>query len=523
VRSLRLSNAAPFVNYAEIGKEPAERRAAADSAGGGTVRVALGSGQVRSLDPALVINTEMGEVVPNVFETLTRVIEGARVVPWLASEFRAEEGGLRFRFRLRENVRFHDGRRLTARDVRYTFERLLQTRRAGANRTLLLPVRGARALAEGEAGDLEGFRIHSATEFSVELEAPLPFFSVLLTDPATAIVPEGQQRFDASWREQCAGTGAFRVTAFEPGARVELERNPGYWREGYPRADGLVFTIGLTPDQVLAEFRGGRLSLASGLAPSDVEALRHDPEFAPRYYETPSLSLGYLALNTRSGPLADASLRRRVARAIDVPATVRRALGRFAKPARGIIPPGLVGHDASPEVLAAPHAAARIEPELELTAAVGSGFLRTLGPLTGELVDAFRAAGVRVRVAEMSGSALDDARESGSVDMVWTVWVADYPDSDGVVGAILHRTAGAYGRFCGSEEADRLIERARTETDVAARHALYRQIEALVARDALMVPILHPNNYRFARPEVEGVVCSSLSYPVVAYENLRVR
>ncbi len=523
VRGLELSNSAPFVNYADLGREPTERRPAApQETGGGIVRVALSSGHVRSLDPALVVNTEMGEVVPNVFETLTRVIEGARVVPWLASEFHAEDEGRRFRFRLRENVRFHDGRRLTARDVRYSFERLLQQRRASTARNALLPIRGARALVDGEAGDLEGFRILSASEFSLELDAPLPFFAVLLTDPCTAIVPEGQHRFDASWREQCAGTGPFRVAAFEPGTRLELERNPTYWREGFPRAEGLVFTFGLAPDQVLSEFRAGRLSLASGLASEDVDVLRHDPEFAPRYYEAPSLSLAYLALNTRRGPLADVEVRRRVAHAIDVSTVLRRALGRFARPARGIILPGLVGYTA-PEGEEVRSPVERVEPEIELTAAIGSGFARTLGRLADELVEAFRQNGVRIRLLRTSPSELDEARESGSVDMVWTVWVADFPDTDGIVGAILHTSDGAYGRFCGSAEVDRLIERGRAETDVAARDAIYREIETVVARDALMVPLVHPHNYRFARPEVEGVVCSSLSYPVVAYENLRIR
>jgi len=118
---------------------------------------------------------------------------------------------------------------------------------------------------------------------------------------------------------------------------------------------------------------------------------------------------------------------------------------------------------------------------------------------------------------------LDELRETRAVDMIWTVWVADFPDTDGIVGAILHTQEGAYGRYCGSESLDRLIERGRIESNVAARHAIYRQLESVVARDAVTLPLLHPHNYRFARPEVEGVACSSLSYPVVAYEYLRIR
>ncbi len=311
VRGLRVRSGAPCVNYAEIGKasptEPAvatQRRTA-----GGTIYVPGGSTRIESLDPSYISTLSHGEVIPNVFETLTRVIEGARVVPWLAASFHVEDGGRRFRFRLRDDVRFHDGRRLTSRDVRYTFERFLLDEN-GPNRRLLMPIRGAKAMIDGTAGDLEGFRILSALEFTIDLEAPLLLFSVMLTNAALAIVPEGCSRFDGNWRETCIGTGPFRVLQFDPGRRLELERNPDYWRSGYPKSDGLVFLFGMSSNQILSEFRAGRLSLAADLAPVDVDALRHDPIFAAGYREMPRLSSSFVTFNTKKGPLADIAVRR---------------------------------------------------------------------------------------------------------------------------------------------------------------------------------------------------------------------
>ena len=123
---------------------------------------------------------EPAEVVPNVFETLTRVDESARIVPGLAAEFRSEEGGRRFRFRLHEDLYFHDGRKLTARDVRYSFERLLRTTRSGSE-VALLPILGARAFRQGETSEIAGFSIVSATELVLELEQPLAFYPAMLT------------------------------------------------------------------------------------------------------------------------------------------------------------------------------------------------------------------------------------------------------------------------------------------------------------------------------------------------------
>jgi ABC-type transport system substrate-binding protein len=198
------------------------------------------------------------------------------VIPWLAAEFKIEAGGRRHRFRLRDDVRFHDGRKLTARDVRYSLERLLQNPESSC-RWFYSSIHGAKAVLNGEALDLTGFRIHSASEFTIELDEPVSFFPAILSYHGAAIIPEGSAPFGGSAQDECVATGPFRVVKFEPGRRLELERNKTYWRKGYPRSEGLVFNLGVSPADILSEFRAGRFSLASDLLPADVEALRREP------------------------------------------------------------------------------------------------------------------------------------------------------------------------------------------------------------------------------------------------------
>ncbi len=524
VRGMRVRSGAPCVNYAEVGKavptEPATatpRRSA-----GGMIYVPGGTTRIESLDPAYISTLSHGEVIPNIFETLTRVVEGARVVPWLAASFHVEEGGRRFRFRLRDDVRFHDGRRLTSRDVRFTFERFLLDPN-GPNRRLLMPIRGAKAMIDGTAGDLEGFRILSALEFTIELDAPLLLFSVMLTNAALAIVPEGCSLFDTNWRETCIGTGPFRVLQFDPGRRLELERNSDYWRAGYPKSDGLVFLFGLTSNQVLTEFRAGRLSVASELAPVDVDALRHDPTFASGYREMPRLSSSFVTFNTKKGPLADTNVRRWLTSAIDTASMVRRVLGRFTMPAHGLIPPGLLGYEtvrgsggsgALPRILDEP---------IELTAVTNAVFTGRYLDLTTELLEAMRRLGARVSLEMVSPDELYHAQSTGSVDMIINAWVADYPDADSFARGLLHSEDGVLGNMLGSKDLDAIIERGRLETEPSVRHAVYRQMEEYLSREALLLPLFHPRNFRIARPELEGLSITSYTYPSVAYENLWVK
>jgi len=524
VRGLKLRSSAPYVNYSELGKVESAAAAATEAlrAGGGVIQVPM-AGAVNSLDPSLMSATEQGETLSNIFETLTSDAGGARIVPWLAAEFRVEEGGRRYRFRLRDDVRFHDGRRLTARDVRYSFERLLQNRDSEC-RWFYSPIRGAKALLNGEAGDLAGFRIHSATEFAIELDEPVSFFPALISYRGAAILPEGSDPEGGSWQEGCVGTGPFRVVKFDPGRRLVLERNKTYWREGYPRCEGLVFSFGVSPADILSEFRAGRLLLASDLFPADVEALRREPDFAAGYRETPRLSTYYVAFNAHQGPLSDQRLRQHLVRAIDVATLVRQTLGRLAVPAYGLIPPGLLGHDqmhtSRPGSTQSP-APELPSAEIELTAALNPVYFGEYAAFLRQLSNAFRDQSIKIRPVNKTMAEFTEARQGATVDLLVTRWVADFPDADTFVH-LLHSQEGYIGRVCGFPEIDYLIERGRVETSPAGRHSLYRQIEEIIARDALLLPLFHEQAYRFARPEVEGLAVSYWS-PTVDYASLRIR
>jgi ABC-type oligopeptide transport system substrate-binding subunit len=320
------------------------------------------------------------------------------------------------------------------------------------------------------------------------------------------------------------GTGPFRVVKFNPGQRLELERNRIYWRNGYPRSDGIIFSFGVSPADILSEFRAGRFSLASDLIPADVEALRREPDFANGYRETPRLITYYAAFNTNRQPFNDKKLRQRLVQAVDCATLVRQTLGRLAVPANGLIPPGLLGHDPthSSRTYAAPTSMPeQSSSEIELTAVLNPVFFGEYAALTRELESAFRLQGVRIRPVNKTMAEWMEATTRATVDLAVGRWAADYPDAHTFV-QILHTREGSLGRFCGSSEIDHLIEKGRAEASSVARHSLYRQIEEIIVRDALLLPLFHEQAYRFARPEIEGL---SLSYGMTAvdYASLRIR
>jgi ABC-type oligopeptide transport system substrate-binding subunit len=276
----------------------------------------------------------------------------------------------------------------------------------------------------------------------------------------------------------------------------------------------------MAPEKILAEFRAWRLSLAADLYPADVEALRREAAFAGGYRETPRLSIYYAVFNIHRGPLQDREVRRRLAGALDRTRLVKETLGTLAVPAQGLIPPGLL--DLGPLRAARESAVARPvsnTAELQLTATFHPVFRLEYSGFAQELVKSLRAVGIELQVVKTETTAESlELMKKGSIDLALGRWIADYPDAD-TFAYILHSPDGSLGKMCGTPELDRLIARGRTETFSSARHAIYREIEEIIAREALLVPLFHEQVYRFTRPDLQGL---SLSYwlPAVTYENL---
>ncbi|MGH7927439.1 MAG: ABC transporter substrate-binding protein, partial [Candidatus Binatia bacterium] len=337
---------------------------------------------------------------------------------------------------------------------------------------------------------------------------------------AMSILPAGMPSSARNWREGCAGTGAFRITSFEPGRSLKLEANPDYWRPGLPKSAAIEFVFDCSPQEILAGFRSGKFSMAWDLLPSDVDRLRHEGESGVRFYEIPILSTDYLALNVHREPFSDLKLRQKFFDAIDVDGLVRRYLARLAVPGHTLIPPGLLDSERAPRRRPAP-AARHTGERIPVKVMFHSVYEAQYGGFIQELLRSLDENGFDVDVIDRKGeyrkiSGVPDA------DVTITRWLADYPDADSFMNSVLHTERGGEGPFCGSPDLDALIEQGRTESEPSTRQAIYRQIEELIRKRALILPLFYEQAYCFTRPKVEGLELNFFN-PYVPYEYLWIR
>jgi ABC-type transport system substrate-binding protein len=455
---------------------------------------------VETVDPAIGLTTWHAEVISSIFETLMQVDDEGRIVPLLAESLIPEAGGRAYRFRLREGIRFHDGRPLTARDVRFSFDRV--KRRADKAIAVFL-------------GELQNVQVISDSEGVFELGTPHAAFPAALTYSAFEILPEGTEEIGNDWQHGAVGTGPFRLVKFQPRRRVELEANPHYWRAGLPRVERFIMTLGVPEDEIASRFLAGRCSLAIGLTGESYRRVRR--ECNPGSHSASGATFGtcFLAFNGRSGPLRDKGLRQRLVAAVDVPSIIQQHFGATAIVATSFIPPGILGHN--PKRWPVREVTEIRGPLPALRGAMYTVFAIGYQNVSRDIAAAFRRAGFQIDLRPTL-----DPLSRQNADIYFYRWVADFPDADGFITGALHSESGVIGHLCGSSEIDSLIDRGRQETDPALRSEIYREIDDILMREALVLPLFHEQMWCFAQPEIDGFAVRRF-HPFLPFEQMSVR
>lgn len=228
-----------------------------------TVRYAMSGGLTPAdiADPAFSNTQHDGRLMTAVYEQLTRYDESLRARPWLAESWAANAKGDVWTFTLRPGVRFHDGSRLTARDVVYSFRRLLDPKLKAPSASLLTFI------------DRDGIKALDDRRVRFRLKQPIADFPLALITKSSYIIKEGSTSEDL--KLQANGTGPFVLKQFQPGEDPTIfVKNKRYWVPGLPRAD--VFRLVSIPEPAarIAALKRGQVDIIENPPGSEVPGLQ---------------------------------------------------------------------------------------------------------------------------------------------------------------------------------------------------------------------------------------------------------
>ncbi len=429
-----------------------------------------------SLDPQRAIEGYSFMVTNQIYDTLVRLGDDGAIEPGLASAWSRPEPTV-LRLELRRGVRFHDGMPLDAAVVAASLRRLTDPA-TGA--------RGAFLLASVEA-------IEVIDAYTLDLLTDEPFVPLLanLTFPATAIVPPGA---GAELGRAPVGTGPFRFVAWRDGDTIELVADPGYWG-GEPALAGIAYRVMPERAAQLIAFRAGALHLVHDLPPDAYHALGDEPDIALVSY--PSDRTSYLFFNLQDPLLADVSVRRAIAHAVDTTLLTEALFRGLALPPGGPLAPLVRYSLQEPDPY--PFEPDRARTLLREAGADGARLVLSLATdgdldsVAQYLQAALSDIGLRIDLLRLEFPAHHAYVTSGESQLSLGFWGSDTLDPDFMLSAALHsrEIGGNNSSAYASPDFDALLERGAATDDPAAREASYHEAQRRVLRDLPLLPLYH--------------------------------
>jgi peptide/nickel transport system substrate-binding protein len=504
-----------------------------DYAQGDWLRLAFGTG-LRTITPLVSSDVYASEVQAYVVESL--LSRDPDTLQWqglIARDWTVSDDGLTITFTLRRDVNFSDGMPLTARDVAFTFDFIM-------NETIAAP-RERAYLSRVE-------RVTAIDDLTVEFVFSEPYFNSLQLAGGMGILAEhfysrfldDPRRFNES-RGLLLGSGPYRLADPEvwtpDQGRVELERNPRYWGPVDGSFDRIVWRVIENDSARLTTFRNQDIDVYAA-RPREYQQLLDDAALSARSrhfeYMSPTAGYSYIAWNQeRSGEptrFADVRVRQAMTYLTDVERVIDEVLLGYAEPAVSPFSPRSKQHD--PLLLPVPHdlnRALTLLAEAGYTDRRGDGVLRDEQgrPFEFELTyfqdnedtrrmvlflrDLYARAGVLMRPRPTEWSVMLENLRRKDFDAITLGWTSGVEID---IFQMFHssQTVDGGDNFIGhrNAELDKLIEAARSEVDEARRMALWQQAERVMVEDQPYTFLFRRNTLAFIDQRIAGLETTAL-------------
>ena len=494
---------------------------AQDAKQGGSMIVTY-KDDVSTLDPAIGYDWQNWSMIKSLFNGLMDYAPGTtELVPDLAETVEISDDGLTYDFKLREGVKFHNGRELTADDVKWSIERAVRPETQSPGQGFFGMIAGFDEVAAGDTPELSGIEVIDPHNIRFTLSRPdATFLHVLAINFAFAVPKEEVEKHGEDFGKNPVGTGAYKMTDWTLGQRVLYERNADYYHEGFPKLDQITFEVGQEPLVALLRLERGEVDiLGDGVPPAKFLEVKDNPDNADNLIEGGQLHTGYVTMNVRIPPFDNQQVRQAVNHAINKDRIIRIINGR-AVPANQPLPPAMPGFDPD-------YAGYAYDPEkakqLLAEAGFADGFDTELyamntdpNPRIAQAIQQDLAAiGIRAELKSLAqANVIAAGGEEGEAPMIWSggmAWIADYPDPSNFYGPILGCGGAVPGGwnwawYC-NEELDAMAADADAMTDPAMaeeRIDKWRQIFLAVMEDAPWAPVFNEQRFTMKAERLGG-------------------
>ena len=479
-----------------------------------------------TLDPAMAQDLESLEYIVEIFSGLVYFNPDLKLIPDIAERWDKSNDGTIYTFHLRQGVKFHSGKEVTASDFKYSLERACDPATGSQTaETYLGDIFGVKEKLQGTANEISGVKIIDDYTLQITIDAPKEYFLSKLSYPTAFVVDKANVESGEGWWKKPNGTGPFKLKEWQGGNLITLERNDLYYLEA-AKVKQVVFRLSGVPMMMYEDNKIDVTDVYLG----DIERVL-DPS-NPLNKElsiTPGFSLYYIGFNSAKPPFDDAKIRQAFSYAIDKDKIIDLVLKGVGKKAEGILPPGMSGYNkdvqgldfnveqAKQLISESRYSNVSNLPPITLTTA-GMG---TVSNIEAALVDMWQHnLGVNVEVRQLAPDRYFSVIMDKKNEMFTYNWGADYPDPQNFLDILFHSgTKNNVGEYNNSK-VDALLEEARVEQDTNVRMGLYQQAEQMIAEDAACLPLFFNVSYTLVKPYINNLPLTPMWMPRLKYVSI---
>ncbi|MGE0008614.1 MAG: ABC transporter substrate-binding protein [Parvibaculaceae bacterium] len=487
----------------------------------GGAAVVTFSNELTTLDPQVGYDWQNWSVIKSIFDGLMDYKPGTtELEPDLAESYAVSADGLTYTFKLRPGVRFHNGRSMDSRDVKYSLERAVSPKTQSPGSGYFSAILGYDDLVAGKAQELSGVKTPDDRTVEITLTRPDATFLHLMAINFSYVVPrEEVEKAGTNWARQPVGTGSFRMVEWTSGQKLVLERNRNYYRGNLPYLDRITFEFGQDPTIAVLRVKNGEVDIAGdGIPPAQFIEITTDAATKALVVEGEQLHTAYLAMNVTKPPFDDVNVRRAVNMAINKDRIVRLINNR-AKPATQALPPAMPGYNPDNKDYGYDIESAR---KLIEEAGHGDGFTTELytmnvdpNPRIAQAIQQDLAAiGIKAEIKSLAQAEVISAGGSGTAPMIWSggiAYIADFPDAANLYWSGLSCGAAIEGGWNWARYCNKALDERAAKADgmvkndqAAARIAEWRSVFDEISRDAPWVPIFNERQFAFHSARLGG-------------------
>lgn len=496
-------------------------------------------GGLETLDPAFAKNLSIMWGIGFIYNTLLEIDENMQIQPSLAKSWETQDNGTTYIFTIRNDVFFHNnevfaegkGRLLTAHDIVYSFERLIDPATASS---------GAWIFNDKIASE-NAFTAPNDTTFILKLKMPYAPILSVLSMPYCAIVPkEGIAKWGKDFRNHPIGTGPFSFQLWDENNVLMLQKNEHYWEkdnngQSLPYLDGIQVSFNETRVMEFLLFRQQQIDFINGIDGSvkDLILTKKGTLKAPyqdqfeltkqRYLNTEYL--GFL-LDTnlailKNNPIKKQLVRQAINYAIDKQKIVTYFRNGIGTPAnKGFIPDGLLPNDTntlSYGYAYDPNKAVSLLKQAGWTSRNSFGLIKLFCPesqldICNFIATQLQDIGLQAEVEIMQPGLLRQLMSKSETPFFKAQWIADYPDAETFLSFFYSKYPAPpnYTRM-NNPTFDKWYLASLGATSEAEKNAYYQKMDSLVMAEAAIVPLFYDEILHFTQKNISGMQRNALN------------